>query len=85
MERRIMAKNRIIHARLDEDTHEKLFEKCNELGCTFTDYVESVIAESLEDEPDEEPSEIEPKRAKVTKWKLYDDDGNLVSQSSENS
>jgi hypothetical protein len=34
--------------------YELLFEKCNELGCSITDYIESVIESSLEDE---EPSE----------------------------
>lgn len=51
-----MTKNKVIHARIDDDTHEKLFEKCNELGCTFTDYIQSVVSESLDDD---EPSESE--------------------------
>ena len=45
-----MTKNKVIHARIDDDIHDKLFEKCNELGCSFTDYIESVIESSLEDE-----------------------------------
>jgi len=52
-----MAKDKVIHARIDEDAHEKLFEKCNELGCSFTDYIQSIITASLEDE---EPRDIEP-------------------------
>jgi len=50
----IIAKNKVIHARIDDDIYDKLFEKCNELGCSFTDYIESVIESSLEDE---EPSD----------------------------
>ena len=53
-----MTKNKVIHARIDNNTHELLFEKCNELGCSITDYIESVIESSLEAE---EPSDIEPK------------------------
>jgi antitoxin component of RelBE/YafQ-DinJ toxin-antitoxin module len=45
-----MTKNKVIHARIDDNTHELLFEKCNELGCSFTDYIESVIRASLEDQ-----------------------------------
>ena len=45
-----MTKNKVIHARIDDDIHEKLFEKCNELGCSITDYIESIITASLEDE-----------------------------------
>ena len=53
-----MTKNKVIHARIDDDIHDKLFEKCNELGCSFTEYIESVIESSLEDE---DSSDIEPK------------------------
>ena len=45
-----MTKNKVIHARIDDDIHEKLFEKCNELDCSITDYIESIITASLEDE-----------------------------------
>lgn len=45
-----MTKNKVIHARIDDDIYEKLFEKCNELGCSITDYIESIITASLEDE-----------------------------------
>jgi len=49
-----MTKNKVIHARIDDNTHELLFEKCNELGCSFTVYIQSIITASLEDE---EPSD----------------------------
>ncbi len=52
-----MTKNRVIHARIDDDIHDRLLEKCNELGCSFTDYIESVIESSLEDEPSDMESE----------------------------
>ncbi len=51
--RLIMTKNKVIHARIDDDIHDRLLEKCNELGCSFTDYIQSIITASLEDE---EPS-----------------------------
>ena len=54
-----MSKDKIIHARIDEDTHNKMFEKCNELGCSFTDYIQSIILASLEDvEPKNEETEL---------------------------
>ena len=49
-----MTKSKVIHARINDDIHKKLFEKCNELGCSFTDYIESIISTSLE-----EPSDVE--------------------------
>ena len=53
-----MSKDKVIHARISDDIHDKLFEKCNELGCSFTDYIQSVIESSLEDdEAISEPSE----------------------------
>lgn len=53
-----MTKNKVIHARIDDNTHELLFEKCNELGCSITDYIQSIIQASLEDE---DPSDVESK------------------------
>jgi len=58
-----MTKNKVIHARIGDDIHDRLLEKCNELGCSFTDYIQSVITASLEDdEPTttESESSIEP-------------------------
>lgn len=52
-----MAKEKIIHARIDEETHKKLFEKCNFLGCSFTKYIQDVIRNSLEDESSKIESE----------------------------
>lgn len=63
-----MAKEKIIHARIDEETHEKLFEKCNQLGCSFTEYIQDVIRDSLEDEPSDtesENNELEPTSQKT--------------------
>ena len=51
-----MPKNRVLQARITDDTHEKLIEKCSELGCSITDYVTSVLDSSF----DEEPNDIEP-------------------------
>jgi len=55
-----MTKNKVIHARIDDDIHDRLFEKCNELGCSFTDYIQSIIQTSLEDEEPTTESSIEP-------------------------
>jgi len=56
-----MTKNKVIHARIDDDIHDRLLEKCSELGCSFTDYIQSIITASLEEE---EPSDIEPEPIK---------------------
>lgn len=54
-----MIKSKIIHARIDEKTHDLLFEKCNSIGCTFTEYIQTVILESLaEKETNKNRSEI---------------------------
>jgi hypothetical protein len=45
-----MPKNRVLHARITDDTHEKLTEKCSELGCSITEYVVSVLDNSFEEE-----------------------------------
>jgi len=64
-----MAKNKVIHARIDDDIHDRLLEKCNELGCSFTDYIESIITASLEDD---EPTELEPESVEPKVKILYD-------------
>ena len=51
-----MPKNRVLHARITDDTHDKLTEKCSELGCSITDYITSVLDSSF----DEEPRDVEP-------------------------
>jgi len=43
-----MPKSRVLHARITDDTHEKLTEKCSELGCSITDYVVSILDNSFE-------------------------------------
>lgn len=57
-----MAKNKVIHARIEDKDHDKLTEKCNSMGCTYSDYLNNLVSESLKDVPeiDDEPSEIEP-------------------------
>ena len=46
--RDLMSKNKVIHARINDNAHELLFEKYRELGCSFTDYIQSIIIISLE-------------------------------------
>ena len=65
-----MAKNRVIHARLDDTTHDQLFEKCNELGCSFTEYITDVVRSSLEDDK----SDLEPKIFDCKDGNLFHDD-----------
>ena len=61
-----MTKNKMIHTRIDEDLHKKIFEKCNELGCTFSDFIINSLEKNIENEPEIEESEpisqkIEPR------------------------
>jgi antitoxin component of RelBE/YafQ-DinJ toxin-antitoxin module len=44
-----MPKNRVLHASITDDTHEKLTRVCSEIGCSITDYVTSVLDKSFED------------------------------------
>ena len=75
-----MAKEKVIHARIDDDLHDGILEKCNELGCSLSDYFVSVLDSNVNDEP----KEIEPKRTepiiglKLDKGKIYDPDGNYI-------
>ena len=54
-----MAKDKVIHARIDDEMHDMLIEKCNELGCNITDYFESVLRHNLENDGIEEESKPE--------------------------
>ncbi len=65
-----MPKNRVLHARITDDTHEKLTRVCSELGCSITDYVTSVLDESFDDS-----SAIEPEPSKGIVQKISYDDG----------
>ena len=58
-----MTKNKMIHTRIDEDLHKKIFEKCNELGCTFSDFIVNSLENSLESEPKND--ELEPISQKI--------------------
>ena len=49
-----MPKNRVLHARITDDTHEKLTQKCSEIGCSITDYVITVLDSSFDEETREE-------------------------------
>ena len=49
----------MIHTRIDEDLHTKIFEKCNELGCTLSDFIVNSLENSLENEPEINNSESE--------------------------
>ena len=49
---KFMPKNHVLHARITDDIHSKLTEKCNEIGCSITDYVVNVLDDSFEEEHD---------------------------------
>lgn len=61
-----MTKNKMIHTRIDEDLHTKIFEKCNELGCTLSDFIVNSLENSLENEPEIEESEPISQKTKST-------------------
>jgi len=48
-------KNRVLHARITDDTHEKLTRVCSELDCSVTEYVTSVLDASFDQDLSEEP------------------------------
>lgn len=52
----------MIHTRIDEELHTKIFEKCNELGCTFSDFIINSMENNLENEPEIEESESTPQK-----------------------
>jgi hypothetical protein len=66
-----MPKTRVLQARITDDTHEKLTEKCSELGCSITDYVTSVLNESFEDSGGME--QTMPRSQGIVKKISYDD------------
>ena len=66
-----MPKNRVLQARITDDTHEKLTRICSELDCSITDYVTSVLNESFEDTGDIE--QTMPKTEGMIKMVSYDD------------
>ncbi len=66
-----MPKNRVLQARITDDTHEKLTRVCSELDCSITDYVTSVLDESFEDSRGMEQSM--PRSQGMVKKVSYDD------------
>ena len=73
-----MTKNKMIHTRIDEELHKKILENCNELGCTFSDFITNSLENSLENEPEIEESEpISQKKESIPEMKnvriSYDD------------
>ncbi len=66
-----MPKNRVLQARITDDTHEKLTRVCGELDCSITDYVTSVLDESFEDSMGIE--QTMPRSQGIVKKVSYDD------------
>lgn len=82
-----MSKSKIIHARIDDDIHNQLLEKCNELGCNLSDYFVTVLTGSLEDIDEsnesektrQEPVNQHPKYdLDLSYGKVTDKEGNLI-------
>lgn len=71
-----MAKDKVIHARIDEDLHDGILEKCNELGCSVSDYIVSVLDTDVNEA---ESQKTEPIIGlKLDEGKIYDPDGNYI-------
>ena len=69
----------MIHTRIDEELHNKIIEKCNELGCTFSDFIINSLEKNIENEPEIEESEpisqkVEP-RPEMKNVRISYDDG----------
>ena len=62
-----MTKNKIIHTRINEELHTKIFEKCNELGCTLSDFIVNSLEKNIENEPEIEESEPISQKTEPTK------------------
>ena len=69
----------MIHTRIDEDLHTKIFEKCNELGCTLSDFIVNSLENSLENEPkinnSESESQVIESRPEMKNVRISYDDG----------
>ena len=64
--------SKTVSARLQDEKHDQLRERCNQLGCTMNDFVKASVEYTLDgqtdfefgddegDSDDEEPSDIEP-------------------------
>lgn len=55
-----MTKNKIIHTRIDEELHKRIFEKCNSMGCTFSDFIIDCIENNLKVKPETNEMSLEP-------------------------
>jgi len=53
---------------------DKIDSQCNTDGCFRSDFIKHAIENSLKEKP-----------KPVVSWTMYDDDGNVVARSSENS
>ena len=57
----------MIHTRIDEELHNKIIEKCNELGYTFSDFIINSLEKNIENEPEIEESELMSQKTEPTK------------------
>lgn len=57
----------MMHTRIDDELHKKIFEKCNELGCTFSEFIINSLENSLENEPENDDSEPTSQKTEPTK------------------
>jgi len=69
--------------RLEESLINEIDQLCVKQNCNRNDWVKNALENQLELESTE--NEEKPQTVEATEWKLYDDDGNLVAQSPENS
>jgi hypothetical protein len=72
-----MTKDKVIHTRIDNDLHMKIFEKCNELGCTFSNFIVESLINNLETETRlDQISNIESKTTTSPDIKIGNDPDN---------
>jgi len=86
--------SRTVSARIPNELHEEIRERCNKVGCSINDFLEASLEYALNDysefdfgdEEEEEPqkitiSEIPKKEQKpkvFTHGKILDDNGNVI-------
>jgi len=66
-----------IGAKLDNQTHEKVRDKCNDQGCTTSEYMRELISKDLqgENQPVEEPIELPDRGWKLPAGSIFKDEG----------
>jgi hypothetical protein len=75
-----MAKTKRLTIRLDDDMDKAIFQKCKEVGCTKSEYVESVLRLSVEELDQTEPQSVVGLESKKEPYDVYNRDTGCFSR-----